>query len=246
MALFSAGMVSAATLELTGTIRDFKDSHPDFEAVIGGLQTGAIETTLDADGKPVLSPLGLASSQFSTQADFAQWYRDVPGVNQSTSLTLTLNETAPGSGVFQYSSNSFFPIDDQLFGNQGRAHNYHFTYEITGTLSFKPTDSFTFTGDDDLWVFVGGKLALDLGGVHGAVTGGFTGQTLIDSLGLSQDTNYGFSIFFAERHTSQSNFTITTTLPLSTPAVPLPASLPLLAGGLAGITLLARRRKVQA
>lgn len=67
----SAGAAMAATITLTGTVRDFTDAHPDFEGTIGGLETGAVETSL-VGGKPVLSASGLASSQFSTQADFAQ------------------------------------------------------------------------------------------------------------------------------------------------------------------------------
>lgn len=32
--------------------------------------------------------------------------------------------------IFSFSSLDFFPIDDQLFGNEGRDHNYFFTYEV--------------------------------------------------------------------------------------------------------------------
>jgi fibro-slime domain-containing protein len=239
----TAGVANASTITLTGTVRDFQESHPDFQNTIGGLQTGAVETTLDGDGKPVLvgtNPGG--TGNFTTPENFAEWYRDIPGVNQSVSYSIDLDETAPGSGMYQYSSNSFFPIDGQLFGNEGNSHNFHFTYEITGTLSFEAADTFEFVGDDDLWVFIDGKLALDLGGVHSAVSGTFSGSDLISDLGLSENTDYGFSIFFAERHTTESNFQITTSLPLQTGVVPLPAGLPLLLGAF-GILGVARMRR---
>jgi len=228
----------AFALTVPTTIRDFNADHPDFEGNIDGVVTGKVSNTLGGNGNPVpVFTENVAGSSFTTHANFNQWYNDVPGVNQSAAYNLNLAETAPGSGIYKFESTSFFPIDNQLLGNEGRSHNYHFTLELHNAFTYHPNQTFSFTGDDDLWLFIDNKLVVDLGGVHGAAS-----QSLnLNTLGLVDGQTYNFDLFFAERHTSQSNFKMTIAGIELTPVPDTGSTLALAALGF-GVMALARRR----
>ncbi len=194
--------------KIDAVVRDFRISHPDFED-FGGAVDGLVKPELGADNKPIHAADG-PTSVTSGPENFNQWYNDVPGVNQTFALQLDLTEVMPG--IYQYKNSTFFPIDNKGFGNEGNSHNYHFTTEIHTEFVYFGGEQFTFTGDDDLWMFINNKLAIDLGGVHGELSETIDLDASAAQLGIVKGAAYKMDIFHAERHTSKSNFRIDTTI----------------------------------
>jgi fibro-slime domain-containing protein len=197
----------SANQTLNATVRDFQRAHPDFEGSRSGLVTGLVGATLPPNKKPIFVGASKAGA-ITDVSTFAQWYNDVPDVNRRTTLPLTLTETVPGSGILEFNDPAFFPIDGVLFGNEGLAHNYHFTLELHTSFTYQPGQTFHCTADDDMWVYINNQLVVDLGGVHPPASGSVT----LDTLGLTPGNMYDFDLYFAERHTNASSFQIQTNI----------------------------------
>ncbi len=254
----TAGSAQAASITLTTIVRDFaawngngNQTNPDFENAIAD-DKNIVQTTLGGDGTPVYNP-GAHSSVFGTDNGslgtlttaqyFDQWFHNTPGYNQAFNIDLTLNDI--GGGIYQYNNNSFFPIDGQGFGDQGQSHNYGFTLQMHTMFTYQAGQTFDFTGDDDVWVFINNQRVIDLGGVHGPESASVN----LDTLGLIAGNDYAFDFFFAERHTSGSNLQISTSIALqnNTPTdVPEPLTLSVFGAGVAGAIAMRRRKKQSA
>jgi fibro-slime domain-containing protein len=170
---------------------------------------------------------GTDTGGISSGASFVKWFNDTPGTNLSTQLKIKLVKQADNTYVFDDETdlvydplNGFFAIDNMLYGNSGGSpnHNFHFTFELHCEFTYhaETGQMFKFIGDDDVFVYIDGKLVIDLGGVHAAQ------QQFVDleRLGLTDGQTYPLDFFYAERHRTEANCRIQTNLVLNTPGMP--------------------------
>jgi fibro-slime domain-containing protein len=144
----------------------------------------------------------------SNAVSFSDWYNTIEGTNEEIEGYLELT-----NGGFE--SFEFFPLDGVGFGDTpGKTHNYHFTTEAHVSFLYEggTGQTFSFQGDDDLWIFVNGRLVIDLGGVHEPMKASINFDDRAGELGIVAGTRYPMDIFHAERQTTESNFKVQTNI----------------------------------
>ncbi|MBQ9816314.1 MAG: DUF4215 domain-containing protein [Proteobacteria bacterium] len=194
------------------------------------------------------------SQHVTCAGSFHYWYRYVPGLNLqipsklrlfqhatdldmyifdyanpcktiggSTVCAQNANDTNMSSGYFGPLINTGYASTENADGNTKRYGN--FTSELHTFFQYKGAATLNFTGDDDVWAFINGKLFVDLGGMRSSSSGSNTikattcsftdknGNTVSmkcdNDFELYEDGLYELYMFQAERCDSGSNYKLT-------------------------------------
>ena len=220
------GKEGTCTYLMAATVHDLAMTHPDYSPSGAGVITGMVQSQLGPDRKPVAA--GAAPAHFST------WFNSdstkaMPLKGYESCVDLTMGKS--DDGQWEYDSyhtpaKGYFPIDqaNRLDANAGpscyndpvtgasistnESHNFGFCMESHASFIYQKGQVFQFRGDDDVWVFIDNKLALDLGGAHVATPGSIA----MDSQGLIAGKQYNWDFFFCERKECASSLRIKTTI----------------------------------
>lgn len=123
-------------------------------------------------------------------------------------------------------SYAFYPLDGLGYEQSGlltktsaidSKHNGNFTLRGESQFVYKEASNlyFTFTGDDDVYMYINGVLALDLGGAHGRNTKTVNLNDLDpEKYGLVEGQVATFTFFYMERCSDASTFGIKTNMEL--------------------------------
>ncbi|MBR2094192.1 MAG: fibro-slime domain-containing protein [Fibrobacter sp.] len=112
-------------------------------------------------------------------------------------------------GTYRWTSTDGKDGDDsRILTDAGR--NMHFCSETHAKFRFKQNLKFSISGNDDIWVFIDNKLAIDIGGSHLAAPGYVDLDKFMKNAEIGKV--YDIDIFFCNRRTPTSNLDIKTNM----------------------------------
>jgi len=178
-----------------------------------------------------------------TETDLGNKNYSVDTAYKNTVIPAKLVFSHTNSGIYKFESSKFFPLvsgnptwisetnraNKVIFngtsptvlpgqswksnGSKGNT-NYSYTMELVTDFQMGPDLTFSFRGDDDVWLFINNRLvnSVDIGGIHEKQDGSVNLNTLRTSHNLQDKSTYKMHLFYCERHSDDANILITTNI----------------------------------